>query len=204
MRKRIVIILVVFILFILSISIFTISQNLGFDTYNAVEYTTVNEESFLVYRGDKYYRAENQLFDMQSSEDDVVVAWYINFPFTGAKTYYSYSKDRPSYIFCDDGTRDVWIREDYNYVNDIFVIDGTDAEILYEKALSATQIDLVYSLRYDNSHTFVWRSKEYPNLRIYAEIFCQQDGWYMKLTSNKACKLTDDFVDLLINNGLIQ
>lgn len=203
MRKPIVISLAVITLVIIS-TVFFFLWNFGFNTYNEAEHITIDGEHFLIYQGNKYYPTERQLFEIQSDKDDVIVSWHFNFPFTAVKTYYSYSKEHPAYIFCDDITNDVWIREDYNYQTDIFVIEETAVEILYENAFEASQIDIDYDLYYDDYITFIWHSKEHPKLHIHAKIFYKEDGWYMKLTLDKACQLSQDFVDLLTKNGIIE
>ena len=201
MRKK-----VIFIVLILALCIFTFGliflKNVDYSTYGNVKYIKEDDVYGVTYQNRKYYPAKEGLFDIVCDyTEDVELGWYFNFPITFGAYYYSNRLENPLYMYCS-ATDEVYIREDYDYESDIFVIEGTDIEIVFSEAFTQKIMKKNSSISYSNTTSFLWHSKSEPELQIYAEIFNQNNSWYMNVTPVEAWELSNDFVSLLLENKI--
>ena len=176
--------------------------DIDFDAYKKVEYT---EDGWRIYQGNKYYPTGYDLFDIiPDHENDVVLSWHGNFPFSGGLCYYSDTTYYPMYMYNYLGnSNEVWIIEDFDYTFDLFVIENTDIEIVFSEAFTDNTLSLYnFDLPRQRS-SFIWHSKTLPRLQIKAEIFQYNDRWYMWTLSFQAWEISDEFLNLLIENSII-
>ena len=51
--------------------------------------------------------------------------------------------------------------------------------------------------------SFIWHSKTVSELEIYARIYEYNDVWYMKTRTSEWWEISDDFLNLLLENKTI-
>ena len=201
MRKLIAIISIVSVLFLFTSCGISSLIDVDFDTYGDVKTT---EDGWRIYQGQKYYPAPTYLFDiMPDTEKDVELGWYVNIPFSGGAYYFSNTDEAPMYMYCNVGAFDVWIRDDFDYTSDIFTIAGTDIEILFSQAFTDNKTEISSLDVPEVKASFIWYSKTVPELQIRADIVEYRDTWYMRTLSLEYWEISNDFLNLLNENKII-
>lgn len=104
----------------------------------------------------------------------------------------------------------VYLPETYDYASDTFVLDGTDASILWSEVLTEKTMLLMADYRY----TITMHSEAHPRIMAYMQICRVNREWYASFDSEahvfegikneEMYKLSDAFVALLVENGLIE
>jgi hypothetical protein len=98
---------------------------------------------------------------------------------------------------------DVYLREDYDYTQDIFILKGTDTKIKFSNAITDQEADYDAFLRYKDKKKIVMYSEKYPRLRAELFLFSDGDIWCVCGHSLYSCEITDEFVEILIKEGII-
>jgi hypothetical protein len=114
------------------------------------------------------------------------------------------SNGPPIFIYFADPSRGrIYFREDYDYLTDDFLIEGTDDIIRFcDDMLYAdeSKADLTYTNNYD----VVISSVTYPGLHAKLNVAKDHTGWYAITWNFVPFKLSDNFVNILIENQLIE
>ena len=113
---------------------------------------------------------------------------------------YANSKEDPAFLFLD-GTREVFLREGYDYHNDEFVIEGTDQKIRFSEAFLDT--DYVGSTFGRETIDVVIVSTTYPALKANMQVFYDSGQWYAQSRKQESHALSDVLVSILIENCFI-
>lgn len=214
MRKRILLLICSFVL-VFSLTSCGVKDVLELDKnlHNIVE--VVSGEAGLegIYYQDKMYYIDRwNLFTVTINsydiyEGDVLVSW--NGPRFGYKAvFYSYTKDAPLFIY-EMAFDDVFFHETYDYTQDTFVIDGTDAEIVFSDIVSDLSVNTDWLFREDACVQL--HSKKHPRIRMELDLKCSGDQWYIRTSTlrerrsrpSTAWAVSDAFVQLLTQNGII-
>ena len=167
--------------------------------YENVNLIGHGDERYLSYQENKYYEAS--VFEHYSVADanDVDLGMYYSFPFT---TYYhSYTAESPVYIYSTGGL--VYIRQDYDWRSEPFVIGDTAATIVFSEAIADpcfTYDPLIHS---DHTVELLFYAEQYPNLKISARLFFDGTDWYLGLPTNEAYSITPFFEKVLQENEII-
>ena len=156
------------------------------------------------YEGVDYNIDKLKLFRVREStieipEDDVLVSWN-SFPLGIGylDKYYSYTNDNPVFIYISRYD-ELYLRNDYNYETDTFVIEGSDKEFVFENILSLSN-DFFYDTFsiYSSQTDITFHSKQYPRLKIQLRLFCVNNIWYAGGDCSDALfVVSNEFLDML-------
>ena len=208
MHKHVITLLLVAVLCLSFVSCGTDSLwDADYTNYGKVQSSVKDGKIILEYQEKTYYSTEEWLFDILPSKEDVQIAWY---PVLWRSYYFSYSANQPAYIYdsryaAPDQTGKVmyvYVREDYDYETDTFVVEGTEVELPFSDLFGdeRAQPD---SWESRNSYcSLVLTSNAHPRLRIGGDVYFLGDQWYMIVT-NEAWVLSDEFAELLTDCGIL-
>lgn len=159
----------------------------------------------IYYQDEMYYIDSWNLFtvtnDSQNiNEGDVLLSW--NGPRFGyLKVFYSYTKESPLFIYDE---YDVFFHKTYDYTSDTFIIDGTDAEIVFSDIVGDLSKHTNVNLQQDICIQL--HSKKHPRIRMEFDLVYIENQWYFRSAlpgSSPAWTASDAFVQLLTDNGII-
>ena len=164
-----------------------------------ITFTENNGE--LLYQGDKYY--ETSIFTATEYygikiENDIELGLYYSFPFS--TRFYSDISENPVFIYTIGGDTSMYLKQDYDYSTDVFVVEKNGAEIVWKDIFICEKKDLSSSeLIRVHLH-----SKQYPRIRTYFDLTYVENQWYIFLPNSKnAWIASDGFIDILFENGIL-
>ncbi len=189
------------------------SSELDEEKHNQVQYVDAKDgaSQYLIYNNNRYmYGSTLDFFRVTKKEaddeypysleyeDDVLVGWNGHRHFGYRSLYYSYTTDNPLFIY---NRHEVYFREDYNYLEDVFEIANTLDEIVWQDMFGPEQskIDFV------NPTKIIVSSKLHPRIKTYLVLECVDNQWYMSLPHYPYTVYTpsDEFLEILFDNGII-
>ena len=139
-------------------------------------------------------------------EGDVLISWNtLPLGLWYLDRYYSYSYDNPVFIYEIRLDR-LYLREDYSYETDTFVIEGTDQSFVFSDMLALSHTKCTCSLgNHYNSTIITLYSKAYPRLRMELRVFCENDTWFAHTTfyASPVFEVSEEFIKILSDNGII-
>ena len=138
-------------------------------------------------------------------EGDVLVGWSsLPFGLWYIDTYYSYTADNPVFIYMPR-LHELYLREDYRYETDTFIIEGTDARFVFSDMFSLSDTFSYQSTsHYTGERDIVLYSEQYPRLRMPLRLFRMNGVWYAGGDRDNAIfEVSDDLLDMLINSGTV-
>ena len=180
------------------------------DTYpdqkGAVQIVTDNDEGdyHVEYEGLCYNIDKLNLFRVREKireipEDDVLVGWdALPFGIGYLDKYYSYTNDKPVFIYVS-GYNELYLRNDYKYETDTFVMEGANKEFVFGDMLSLSN-DFSYDSDsiYSNQTDITLYSKQYPRLKIQLHLFYVDNTWYAGGESKDALfEVSNELLDIL-------
>ncbi len=134
-------------------------------------------------------------------EDDIKIGMYYSFPFT---TYcYSYTDVDPIYIYSMVVVSQLYLREDYDYHSEIFLIEGTSDPFVFSEAFIGPSFEYSYSLQ-TGQRTIVLYAQEHPRLKSTLLLFSDSEKYWVVFPSNEAYLISPLFLDILEENGIIE
>lgn len=168
----------------------------------------VVEYDILKYQGANYYLVNPGIFDVNLDEENesplVKLGWHFNLPYTWQIRYYSYVVDEPNYIFTNDlGASEVWVKQDYDYMSDTFVIEGTSAAIVFSQAFTDHKLQ--------EKHTndkkiaeFYWHSQTCPRIGTMVWIYLIDNTYYIEIPNyHNVYEVSSEFLALLMINEIV-
>lgn len=185
------------------------------DLFGKVEMLSRDDETgyHIEYEGNRYDEERLNLFDRKAkaryeAKEDVLISWeslskYV--PVWYLDEYYSYTTDNPIYIHMPR-LHSVFLRSDYNYESDIFILEGTERGFVFSETFFASDFAYDHVLRalYSHSQDITLYSAQYPQLQMSLSIFCEDGVWYAGGGHNEAIfEMSDAFVQHLADNGII-
>lgn len=172
------------------------------DLYNLIDGNKDENGEYLLYKDQNYRLEPNNLFTVhpnnEAHQDDVMISWsdalYLY-------QYYADDKHDPTFIYATRDSR-VFIREDYDYTSDTFIIEGTENEFLFSDALIPASVALNVT---NSSYTQIAIcSKQYPRLYAHLRIVCQDGNWYVVgYSGDITFVLSEEFAELLSQKELL-
>lgn len=167
------------------------SVNLGNEYGNDLVYkenTYINLASLFIVTDD--------LNNKKNVEGDIFLSWDSNV-FGDFLVYYAETEENPLFIY-ETCSGDIFIREDYDYKSDTFVLEGTDLSIVFSECLTETYTcsDLM-GASHSNELTFV--SKTNSRLKLLLKVFEQDGKWYAGGRSNDVFLYASDNLINLLN-----
>ena len=164
-----------------------------------------NEGDYHVeYEGRRYNIDKLMLFKVKENihgihEDDILVGWdSLPFGIGYLDKYYSYTTDNPIFIYISRYD-ELYLRNDYNYETDTFVIEGSDKEFIFGDMLSLSN-DFSYDTFsiYSPQTDITLYSKQYPRLQIPLRLFCVDNTWYVGGRRDKALfEVSNELLNML-------
>lgn len=170
-------------------------------SYENITFIENNGKKHLLYQGNEYY--EVSIFSATEyygikNENDIELGWYYSFPFS--TRFYSENSENPVFIYTIGGDTSMYLRQDYDYSTDAFVVEKTGTEIVWKDIFSIEKNDLHFS----NPITVNLYSKQCPRIKISLEIAFIGAQWYVRFpNSQKVWIPSDEFMQILSDDGII-
>ena len=169
-------------------------------TYENATFIENDSEHYLLYQDNKYY--ETSIFTVTKeygikNKNDIELGWYYSFPFS--TQFYSESLESPVFIYTLGSVKSVYLRQDYEYETDTFVIKGSDKEFVFENMLSLSNDFFYDPFRiYPSQTDITFHSKQYPRLKIQLRLFFVNNIWYAGGDCSDALfVVSNEFLDML-------
>ena len=161
----------------------------------------------IYYQNEMYYIDRWNLFAVKNdswniNEGDILLSWN-GARFGYKQVFYSYTKDSPLFIY-DTTFDDVFFNETYDYLSDTFIIDGTDAKIVFSDIVS--DISEHINVRLQEDICIKLYSKNHPRIRMKLYLDCIENQWYFCSAlsgSSPTWTVSDEFIKILSENGII-
>ena len=159
------------------------------------------------YEGYNYNIDKLKLFSVREStraipKDDVLVSWNaLPFDIGYLDKYYSYTKENPVFIYISRYD-ELYLRNDYNYKTDTFIIEGSNEEFVFGNMLSLSKDFLYRTFNiYSNQTDITLHTKQCPRLKIQLRLFSVDNTWYVGGGSDDALfEVSNELLDLLNTN----
>lgn len=194
MKKTIFAILICFLLLCI---IFICS----FSTYENVTFIERNGEQRLLYQDNEYYvfyalpTSTVTEYLSTANENDIKLGWYYSFPFS--TEFYSNTADNPVYIYSVGFDNCVYLKQGFDYKEEIFTINDTSLTIAYSDIATKDRFTYDPLTKYDYSKQLVMYSQSYPDFKISLQVFSENNNWYVAFRTNEAYSASQAFITLL-------
>ena len=175
------------------------------DLVGKVQYVSKEDNDGYDVIYEEIYYNQSHLFQVREDsreipENDILIAWdTLPFGLWYLDEYYSYTADAPIFFYLSR-TNDVFIRDDYNYETDVFVIEGTEQKFVFSDMFtSSNAIPYAYPIPNKDGTDITLYSETCPRLQIPLRLFCENDIWYAGGISQSALfEVSDELLDTLI------
>ncbi len=195
---------------------------------NAIEVVSTNDEDGnykiekIIYNQEEYFPCENMEIFIKSfddSENEVLLSWNDTTVFRYYYTtfYFSNTEKDPLFIYSRQATGGNWstfFKKDYNYMKDVFCVDGTDFEALFSDFCDP----YIYSPNISRDATDIKEvmliSKTNPQIRFKNVLYKLDNQWYSKpehsrpavvgQSYNNVTKLSNEMVEKLKAYNIIE
>jgi len=170
-------------------------------TYKNITFIENDGEEYLLYQDKKYY--ETPIFNVTKNygienENDTELGWYYSCPFS--TRFYSENLESPIFIYTIGSDTSVYLREDYEYSTDTFVVEETCAEIIWKDIFSSEKNDVQFS----NPIAVTLYSKQYPRIKTSLVLSFVDEKWYIRYSDSQEIWIpSDEFLKILSDNGII-
>ena len=155
------------------------------------------------YEGKVYYVEKSYMFYIRDNgkvqEGDVLISWNsLPLGIWYMDCYYSDTADNPVFFYISR-LSDVYLRSDYDYTLDTFVLDGTDNKFVFSDMLTPSDaFSHMLSMHYKGEVEVLLYSETYPRLQVPLLVFCADDVWFAASDCGTALfEVSDEFVDML-------
>ena len=92
-----------------------------------------------MYNNTKYIRTEHGTWSCDNEKlSEIGWTWFL--PPIAVSAFYSDNTDSPDFIFCSRGDS-VWLRDGYDYEQEIFEIDNTDIKTVFADVFSDESVE---------------------------------------------------------------
>ena len=168
--------------------------------YNKV--SQYDDTDDVIYNNTKYIRTEHGTWDCNHEKlSEIGWAWYI--PPLGIYMFYSDNTDYTDFIYCSRGGN-VWLREGYDYEQEIFEINNTDVQIVYADIFLDKSVEYFDSFEKETAR-FTWHPVAHPELRSRPSIFKKNGLYYIRFApEGEAYLIKYSFLKILRDNNILQ
>lgn len=159
-------------------------------------------ESLLLYHENTYYSTHSWLTS-SIIESDIEIGYSYAFCFPSFY-YYTDNTENPLYILSKgsgDTTRNVYIRNDYNFKKQTFIIDNTDIEFIFEKHLTKSEKNITPK-DYISGINMFFTLKDIPRLNIHVSLYQEEGNWFF-IKDGECWLLSNDLISMLKNSSLL-
>lgn len=173
--------------------------------YENVTFVERNSQQCLSYQGSTYRASD--IFTASKNygtpnDQDVELGKFYSFPFT--TYFYSDTAENPVYIYSIGGDTGVYLKEDFDYQSELFVIKGTSAQIIFSEAMAEPYPEYDPLKESGRAIELVMYAEKHPDLKASVLLFSENNGWYAVLASDEAYLASQALVSLLRENGIIK
>lgn len=169
--------------------------------YENVTFTEYDTEQCLLYQGSTYYASDIFKDRTTPNDQDVELGKFYSFPFT--TYFYSETTESPVYIYSIGGDTGVYLKEDFDYQSEVFVMKGMSKKIVFSEVMAEPYLEYDPLKEFDHTIELVMYSEKHPNLKASVLLLSENNGWYAALESGEAYLVSQAFADLLKEVGII-
>lgn len=168
--------------------------------YNKV--TQYEDTDDIMYNNTKYIHTEQVSWVCDRGKlSESGWTWYI--PPLGVFMFYSDNTDSPDFIFCSRGIT-VWLRDGYDYEQEIFEIDNTDIKTVFADVFSDESVEY-FDFSAEKTAGFAWHPAAHPELKNYPYIFEKNGLYYIRFAAEgEGYLIKDSFLKILRDNNILQ
>ena len=168
--------------------------------YNKV--THYEDTKDIVYNNTKYIRTEHGTWSCDYEKlSEIGWIWYL--PPIAVSEFYSDNTDSPDFIFCRRGGS-VWLRDGYDYEQEIFEIDNTDIKTVFADVFSDESVEY-FDFFEEETSKFTWHPAAHPELKNYPYIFEKNGLYYIRFAAEgEGYLIKDSFLKILRYNNILQ
>lgn len=160
--------------------------------------------TYFVYQGEKYVHTEesdvlNVYTDEYPFSDDILICWNGHRYIWYIDEYYSNTDNNPLFIY-NSRLNWVYFRENYDYKSDIFVVEGTDLEIVWNDIFDST----VENVNFISQNNVSIYSKQCPRIKTSLELSLVDGQWFIRCSDSKEIWIpSNEFLEILSDNVII-
>ena len=165
--------------------------------------------SKLFYDDDEYILEDKEILfvttpDLSSvpDEDDIVISWS-GLRFGYSTVYYSETSTDPLFIYTPASFHDLYLRSDYDYMTDIFSVNGTGMEITLSSIITLENKMVSFPAAHKPTIKVRLISRTNSRIKCDLEIFEYNDSWYSVVGKSYMCKLSSQMVQKFKDNNII-
>lgn len=168
--------------------------------YNKV--SQYNDTEDIIYNNTKYIRTEHCTWSCDREKlYEIGWVWYI--PPLGVTKFYSDNTTSPDFIYCIRG-RNVWLKDGYDYEQEIFEIDNTNIKTMYADVFSNESVEY-FDFFAEETTGFTWHPASHPELKNSPSIFEKNGLYYIRFApKGEAYLIKDSFLKILRDNNILQ
>lgn len=171
------------------------------DLKGSVELSEEDEDYVAAYQ-DSVYRKFNLRFQVSKYDSiaeagDVLLGWN-GWRFGYVDEYYSDTTENPLFLY-ESRLRNFFLREDYDYHEDTFFIDGTDISFRFSDTFEDVNL---YSKR--KGTKLLLRSETNSRISLELNIITDDGRWYaVTALEGFIMTMSDEFIAALKDNGIV-
>ena len=162
--------------------------------YKDTENIVYNEINYIITEHGVWYSNPKELLE-------IGWIWYI--PPLGVSKFYSDSSNTPDFIYCGR-SRDIWLNENYEYDQEIFVIDNTNIRFVYSDVFDKESTEYFDSAEKEIT-SFTWHPESHKNLKNSPRIFYKNGLYYIRFAcEGESFLIREDFIRALQLNNILR
>lgn len=162
--------------------------------------SAANNTHYIEYENDLFQPHTEKILSIDKSAEYVFLGW--NGSCLGYKNqYYSYQITNPIFIY-ETRTNCLYLRRDYNFKMDTFILQNTDASITFSDAI-ISESHLAFEINDVVGVDCILYSKNYPELKMFLHVFQYENMWYISTVQGGLYKISEDFIEILLENEVI-
>lgn len=206
MYKRLIISFTAFLfVFLCGCNDLGIGDALALDEDQHIHFTNLDNDR-IVYQGVEYYPSPvdflwSEGWKCESTEEYKYLGW-AGSRFLSPSHWYADSFESPIFIYANDASSGItYLREDFDYEVETYVIEGTSETIVFGNELE--QCDLDVQLFGKPTERIVLSSTVCSPLKLRLYTFSEKGHWYVYTGNLKIFKLSERFYNILDENNLL-
>ena len=176
----------------------------AYTTYENVTFDKRNDEQYVLYQGNEYYKTS--LFTATASygqvnENDVELGYYYSFPFS--TKFYSDTSKNPIFIYSIGGDTNLYLRQDYDYKSDTYVVGDTSKTVVFAEVLTKSDCSYDDLQNHGESIKLVISLKNHPNMKLSLQLVEKNNIWYAIDANKESYVVSQSFLDFLYEIDVI-
>lgn len=177
----------------------------NYTAHENVTFVHSDDGRYVLYQANEYYPAPfftATKYLNTANEGDVELGWYYSFPFS--TRFYSYTSENPVYIYALQSGKGVYLKQGYDYKSDAYRIEDTSRTIVLSEAVTGADVKHDYAMDGLGTIELNLYSESHPMLKLSVQLFSENNVWYAQLSKTEAYRISESFLDLLEETGVIE